>query len=69
MNIVLSVTMLTAFALVLGAVALFRRGVRKQAWLMLALALIMIVNVVIWSMPVGGGSLANPAPQAGTTPN
>lgn len=57
MDTVLSVVALAAFALVAGAVYLWRRGgARKQAGLMLVLAVVMIVNVLIWTIPDGSGS-------------
>jgi nitrogen fixation-related uncharacterized protein len=47
----LSVVVLSALALVAGAVFLWRRGeARKQAMLMLVLAVVMIVNALIWSL-------------------
>ncbi len=55
MDVVLSVMMLAAFALLLGAFVLWRRGVRKQAGLMALLAVIAIVNVMIWTVPDAGG--------------
>ena len=54
-SFVLSIAMLTAIALVFGAIALFRRGQRKQPALMLVLAVVMIANVVIWSIPTNSG--------------
>ncbi|MAF62696.1 MULTISPECIES: hypothetical protein [Pseudomonadota] len=54
-SFVLSIAMLTAIALVFGAIALFRRGQRKQPALMLVLAVVMIANVVIWSIPTKSG--------------
>jgi len=54
-SFVLSIAMLTSIALVLGAIALFRRGQRKQPALMLVLAVVMIANVVIWSIPTKSG--------------
>ena len=56
MDTVLSVVALAAFALVGGAIYLWRRGVRKQAGLMLVLAAVMIVNVLIWTLPDSGGT-------------
>ena len=57
MDIAISLLVLTAIALVLGAVALFRRGgYRKQAVLMLVLAAVMAVNVVIWTVPTQEGN-------------
>lgn len=56
MDIALSLLVLTAFALVLGSIVLFRRdGYRKQAALMLVLAVVMAVNIVIWTMPTHEG--------------
>lgn len=57
MNLVLSIMMLAAGALVLGAFALWRRtGQRKQPLLMLFLALIALVNVAIWTVPDASGT-------------
>lgn len=57
MNLVLSIMMLAAGALVLGAFALWRRtGQRKQPLLMLFLALIALVNVAIWTVPDSSGT-------------
>ncbi len=55
MNLVLSVLMLAAGALLVGAVVLWRRGVRKQAGLMVLLAVIAVINVMIWTVPDAGG--------------
>jgi hypothetical protein len=54
-SFVLSLAMLTALALIAGAIALLRRGQRKQPVLMLVLAAVMIGNVVIWSIPTESG--------------
>jgi len=64
-SFVLSIAMLTSIALVFGAIALFRRGQRKQPALMLVLAVVMIANVVIWSIPTKGGQslVETPAPE------
>ena len=57
MNIVLSIVMLTAFALIAGAFAFWRRtGEVKQPALMVLLAVIAIVNVLIWTVPTSDGS-------------
>jgi hypothetical protein len=56
MDTVLSLVALAAVALVAGAIYLWRKGVRKQAGLMLALAVVMIVNVLIWTLPDAGGT-------------
>ncbi len=56
MDTVLSLVALAALALVAGAITLWRRGVRKQAGLMFVLAVVMIVNVLIWTLPDSGGT-------------
>lgn len=49
---VLSIMVLACLALVLGALALWRRGgQRKQVMLMLVLAAIVAANVAIWVVP------------------
>jgi hypothetical protein len=49
---VLSIMVLACLALVLGALALWRRGgQRKQVVLMLVLAAIVATNVAIWVVP------------------
>ena len=56
MATVLSVVMLAALALLGGAYVLWRRGTRRQAALMLVLAVVMIANVLIWTLPDQGGT-------------
>ncbi|MBU6395536.1 MAG: hypothetical protein KGQ75_13270 [Sphingomonadales bacterium] len=51
----LSLAMLTALALLAGAVFLWRKGERQRPSLMAILAAVMITNVVIWSLPTAGG--------------
>lgn len=51
MDTILSIMVLAIVALLLGAVALWRRGVRRQAVLMTILALIAAGNVAIWLTP------------------
>ena len=59
MATVLSILMLAAVALVAGAVYLWRRGAsRLQVALMLVMALVMAINVAIWTLP--GGDNAPP---------
>lgn len=56
MNLVLSIVMLAAFALVIGAFFLWRRtGDLKKPALMLLLAVIAIGNVAIWTVPDESG--------------
>jgi hypothetical protein len=55
-DIVLSIVMLAALALVAGAFVLWRRtGQVKQPALMLLLAVIAVINVLIWTIPTSGG--------------
>ena len=56
MDTVLSVVAFAAIALVFGAVYLWRRGARKQAGLMLVLAVVMFANVLIWTIPDSSGA-------------
>lgn len=57
MTLVLSLLMLAIIALVIGAIALWRRGgSRKQVALMLLLAAVMAVNVAIWTLPDASGN-------------
>ena len=56
MDTVLAVVALAALALVAGAIYLWRKGVRKQAGLMLVLAVVMVVNVLIWTLPDSSGA-------------
>ncbi|WP_340586726.1 hypothetical protein [Erythrobacter alti] len=63
---VLSIVILAILALLAGAFFLHRRGARKQALLMVVLAVVMIANVAIWVIPTAGGdSLADAAARAG----
>jgi hypothetical protein len=55
-DIVLSIVMLAALALVAGAVVLWRRtGQVKQPALMVLLAVIAVLNVLIWTIPTSTG--------------
>lgn len=55
-DIVLSIVMLAALALVAGAFALWRRtGEAKNPALMVLLALIAVINVLIWTVPSSDG--------------
>ncbi len=56
LDTVLSILVLAAIALVIGAVALWRRGGQgKQVWLLLLLAAIVAGNVLIWTVPDSTG--------------
>lgn len=56
-DIVLSIVMLAALALVAGAFALWRRtGEAKNPALMVLLAVIAVVNVLIWTVPTTNGN-------------
>jgi hypothetical protein len=57
MGTILSIVMLAALALLAGAFVLWRRGgFAKQASLMLLLAVVMIANVLIWTVPDDRGT-------------
>ena len=57
MDAVLSIVMLAAIALIVGAVVLWRRtGQVRQPALMAVLALIAIGNVLIWTIPAADGT-------------
>ena len=57
MDTILSIMVLVAVGLVAGAIWQWRRfGARKQVWLMLVLAVVMIVNVLIWTVPDKDGT-------------
>lgn len=63
MDLALSIMMLAIVGLVAGAWFAFRRGQRRQAWLMLILAVVMAVNVGIWTIPTqSGATLKGAAP-------
>jgi drug/metabolite transporter superfamily protein YnfA len=56
-DIVLAIVMLAAFALVAGAFVLWRRtGEVKNPALMVLLAVIAVVNVLIWTVPAADGT-------------
>ena len=56
MNVILSIIMLAAGALIVGAFVLWRRGAApKQPLLMVFLAVIAVVNVLIWTLPGSSG--------------
>lgn len=56
-DIVLSIIMLAALALMAGAFVYWRRtGEVKQPALMVLLAVIAVINVLIWTLPTPDGS-------------
>ncbi len=56
-DIVLSIVMLAAFALLAGAYVYWRRtGETKQPALMVVLAVVAILNVLIWTIPGSDGT-------------
>ena len=56
LDTVLSILVLAAVALAIGAAALWRRGGQaKQVWLMLLLAAIIVGNILIWTVPDSTG--------------
>ena len=64
-DLILSITVLTAFLLIGGALYLWRsKGNTKQAILMAVLAFVMIANVAIWLIPEPGGAVVDSAPPA-----
>ena len=66
LDLVLSLVMVTALALLAGAWVLWRRGARRQPALMMTLAVVMLVNVAIWTIPGDDG--VAPVEQARTGP-
>ena len=55
-NTVLTALVVAALALLAGAYFLWRRGApMKQVWLTAALAVVMLVNVLIWTLPYASG--------------
>ncbi len=57
LDVILSIMVLSAAILIAGAVYLWRKdGRTKQATLMGILAFVMIVNVVIWTVPMADGT-------------
>ena len=57
MDLILSILVLAALAMIAGAIFLWRRdGTKKQVWLMLLSAAVMIANVLIWTLPNKDGT-------------
>ena len=56
LDAVLSITVLAAILLVIGAIFLWRRtGATRNALLMVLLAVVTLANVAIWVLPDAGG--------------
>ncbi|WP_292683610.1 hypothetical protein [Novosphingobium sp.] len=55
MSTVLSILVLAAIAMLLGAAMMWRKGDRKRAMLMIILAMIAAINVAIWTLPDASG--------------
>lgn len=56
LDTVLSIVVLAAMALLAGAWFLWRRGgSKRQVFMMILLALIMVANVAIWTVPDASG--------------
>ena len=45
-----SIAMLGAFAFIAGGIAMIRRGERRKGGLMLVMAVVLVINVLIWTM-------------------
>ena len=69
LDVVLSLVMLAALALLAGAAVLWRRGVRRQAGLMALLVLVMLGNVAVWAIPEEGGVAPAAQVREGAVPN
>ena len=64
LSTILSVLVLAGFALIVGAIILWRRGApMKRIILMLIAAVILFANVAIWTVPTQSGQ--SPAEIAG----
>ena len=62
-----AITVLAIIALLGGAFYLWRKhNNRKQALLMVVLALVMVVNVVIWTSPTPAGPTGGADPASAT---
>ncbi len=56
LDTVLSILVLATIALIIGAIALWRRGGQsRQIWLMLVLAAVIAGNVLVWVVPDSTG--------------
>lgn len=55
LDLILSIVILAALALMAGGVYLLRQGLRKQGLLMIVLSLVMLANAAIWLIPTQSG--------------
>ncbi len=56
LDTVLSILVLATIALIIGAIAMWRRGGQsRQIWLMLVLAAVIAGNVLVWVVPDSTG--------------
>ena len=47
----LAIAMIAAFLLVLGGIRMLRRGeYRRQGWLMIVAAMVLVGNVLVWTV-------------------
>jgi hypothetical protein len=49
----LSIAVIAIFALLWGGIRLLRQGNRQKALLMLAAAIVLLGNVLVWAWPLG----------------
>lgn len=68
LDLVLSLVMLAAIALLAGAWAMWRRRAIRQAWLMAILAVVMLANVAIWALPDQRGNAPLEQARTGDAP-
>jgi len=47
-----SIAVIAALLLIAGAIRMFRRNDRQKALLMIVAALVLLANVLIWTLPV-----------------
>ena len=67
LDVVLSITVLAAIALLIGAWFAWRRTRQvKQPLLMVLLALVALMNVAIWTVPDAGGEAPSEKLEQGT---
>ena len=67
LDIVLSLVVLAAVALLAGAWFAWKRGHAKQAGLMVLLAVVALLNIAIWVAPIESGEAPLDAVERGAT--